>query len=85
MIGTHLERAKKKNRKNILSFSSSSKTFKKRVLNTPVNLSFMLIVLIDMSNQGHHNQIECDDRFSVRICEMTISFQSESTLIYAIA
>lgn len=45
----------------------------------------MLIVLIDMSNQGHHNQIECDDRFSVRICEMTISFQSESTLIYAIA
>ena len=46
------------------------------VLNTPIILSFMLLLPRDMSDPGHPNSIEWDDSFSFGICKNKILIKS---------
>lgn len=46
------------------------------VLNTPIILSFMLLLPRDMSESGHPNRSEWDDSFLVPICKIRILIKS---------
>ena len=46
------------------------------VLNTPIILSFILLLSRDMSDPGHPNSIKRDDSFSFQNCKIRISIKS---------